>query len=243
MDDANQPQATDTAPPLTSPPSPEPRRNTILYGPNGLRAVWRALIFLLIVVSLVVLINVIGHYVTHKLAHSPTKPNQVTALTPGFVAVSELIIFAVILAATLIMGRIEHRKLAHYELPWRTPFPKYFWEGLLWGFLAISGVLFVIFLFHGFRVTGIATHGSALALSTVEWTLTFLAVGLSEEFTFRGYMQFTLTTGIGFWPAAILLSVLFAVTHISNSGESLFGLIQVAAFGIFACIALPSLKP
>ena len=55
---------------------------------------------------------------------------------------------------------------------------------------------------------------------------------------FRGYMQFTLTTGIGFWPAALLMSALFAFAHTTNSGESLFGLIQVAAFGIFACIAL-----
>ena len=51
-------------------------------------------------------------------------------------------------------------------------------------------------------------------------------------------MQFTLTTGIGFWPAALLLSALFAAAHYRNSGESAFGLFQVAAFGIFACIAL-----
>jgi membrane protease YdiL (CAAX protease family) len=99
-------------------------------------------------------------------------------------------------------------------------------------------VLFVIFLFHGFRITGVDTHGSALALSTVEWTLAFLAVGFSEEFTFRGYMQFTLTTGIGFWPAALLMSALFAFAHTGNAGETIFGLTQVAAFGIFACIAL-----
>src|SRR6202162_3967678 len=235
MDEASLPPI-DAAPPPT--PPVEPERNEILYGPNGLRAGWRALLFMVIVVCIVVLINVIGHYVARKLGQTPAVPAQLTTLTPGFIALGELITFAVILGATLIMGRIERRKLGHYGLPLRTPFPKYFWEGLLWGFLSISGVLFVIFLFHGFRITGVDTHGSALALSTVEWTLAFLAVGFSEEFMFRGYLQFTLTTGIGFWQAAVVLSALFAAAHIGNAGESIFGLIQVAAFGIFACVAL-----
>jgi uncharacterized protein len=238
MDETNLPPGTDIAQPYIPPPPAEPERNALFYGPHGLRAGWRALIFLAIVVAIVFLINVIGHYLTRRYGHRPINPAAITTLTPGLVAIGELTSLAVILVATLIMGRIEHRKLAHYGLPLRTPFPKYFWEGLFWGFLSISGVLFVISLFHGFRITGVDTHGSALALSAVQWTLAFLAVGFSEEFTFRGYVQFTLTTGIGFWPAAILMSALFAAAHISNSGESIFGLIQVAAFGIFACIAL-----
>jgi len=238
MDDANLPPATDITQSSTPPPPAEPERNTIFYGPPGLRAGWRALIFLAMVVAIVFLINVIGHHLTRKFGHAPVHSSQVTTLAPGLITIGELTSLAVILVATSIMGRIERRKLAHYGLPLRTPFPKYFWEGLLWGFLSISGVLFVIFLFHGFRITGVDTHGSALAFSTVEWTLAFLAVGFSEEFMFRGYLQFTLTTGIGFWPAAVVLSALFAAAHIGNAGESIFGLIQVAAFGIFACIAL-----
>ena len=237
MDETNLPPAMDPAPPLTPPP-PGPQRNPMRYGPNGLRAGWRALIFLVIVASIIFLISVIGHYVTRKLGHSPANTGPLTTLAPGLVASSALPFFAVILAASLIMGRTEHRKLAHYGLPLRASFPKHFWEGLLWGFIAISGVLFLIFLFHGFRITGIDTYGSALALSTVEWTLAFAAVGLSEEFTFRGYMQFTLTTGIGFWLAAILLSGLFAVAHFTNPGETPLALLQVFAFGIFACVAL-----
>jgi hypothetical protein len=34
------------------------------------------------------------------------------------------------------------------------------------------------------------------------WSAAFVIVGLSEEFAFRGYLQFTLTTGMGFWPSA-----------------------------------------
>ncbi len=40
-----------------------------------------------------------------------------------------------------------------------------------------------------------------------------------EEFLFRGYAQFTLATGIGFWPAATALSAAFGAVHLHNSGE------------------------
>jgi membrane protease YdiL (CAAX protease family) len=238
MDEANTPPAIDSASPVTPAPPPESERSTILYGPNGLRAGWRILIFLLIVACMIGVLSLAGHYAARRFGPRPTDPSQVMTITPGLVAIGELSEFGLILLASWIMGRIERRRLAYYGIPWQTPFPRNFWVGLLWGFLAISGVLFVMFLFHGFRITGLDTHGSALGLSGLEWALAFLAVGLSEEFTFRGYMQFTLTTGIGFWPAALLMSALFAFAHTGNSGESLFGLIQVAAFGIFACIAL-----
>jgi uncharacterized protein len=213
-------------------------KSAFFHGPNGLRAGWRALIFLLIVATIILAAFTAVQFAVHEFGAHPPPSNQVATLRPGLISLTELANLAVILVASVIVGRIERRRLADYGLVWRKPFPGYFWEGLLWGFLAISGVLLVMFLFHGFRITGIDTSGPALAVSGVEWTLAFLAVGFSEEFTFRGYLQFTLTTGIGFWPAALLMSVLFALSHTSNSGESLLGLVQVAVFGIFACIAL-----
>ena len=44
---------------------------------------------------------------------------------------------------------------------------------------------------------------------------------------FRGYLQATLTRGLGFWPAAILVSVLFGAGHIPNAGETVVGIIGV----------------
>jgi membrane protease YdiL (CAAX protease family) len=240
MDEANIPPTigSDAPPSLAPAPPPEPERNRILYGPNGLRAGWRLLIFVLILGGIVGALLLVTHYAAILSGAPPSKPGQQTTLAPGIVAVGDAATFGLVLLVSWIMTLIERRKVSHYGLPLRTPFPKNFWAGLLWGFLAISGVLFVMSLFHGFRITGIDTHGSALGLSALEWAIAFVMVGLSEEFMFRGYMQFTLTTGIGFWPAALLMSALFAFAHTSNSGESVFGLMQVAAFGIFACIAL-----
>jgi uncharacterized protein len=81
-------------------------------------------------------------------------------------------------------------------------------------------------------------HGSAILASAGAWTLAMLCVGLSEEFTFRGYMQYTLTTGMGFWPAAVLFSVLFGAAHMGNSGENIFGELSVVLFGLLFCLFL-----
>jgi membrane protease YdiL (CAAX protease family) len=70
------------------------------------------------------------------------------------------------------------------------------------------------------------------------WALCLLFVGLFEEFLFRGYSLFTLTTGIGFWPAAILLSLLFAGVHLQNSGEGRVGVAAVFVVGMLWCFSV-----
>src|SRR5262249_40062899 len=61
----------------------------------------------------------------------------------------------------------------------------------------------------------------------------FLLVGLFEDFLLRGYSQFTLARGIGFWPAAIVLSCTFGLIHLRNGGEQLPGLLAAAGLGFF----------
>ena len=63
-------------------------------------------------------------------------------------------------------------------------------------------------------------------------------VGISEESLLRGYLQFTLARGVGFWWAAVLLSVAFALSHIHNGGESPSGLVVVALGGLVFCLSL-----
>jgi len=66
----------------------------------------------------------------------------------------------------------------------------------------------------------------------------FVCVGLYEEFAFRGYVQFTLARGIGFWPAAILLSIMFGARHLGNPGETPVGIAGIVFAGIFWCFTL-----
>ena len=136
------------------------------------------------------------------------------------------------------MSRIEHRKWAEYGLPARFAFRRNFWLGILIGFLSISTSLLAIFKLHGFHLTGVAIHGKTILTATAAWTAAFVIVGLGEEFAFRGYLQFTLTTGMRFWPAAFLLSALFGLAHAGNPGESKFGLLSVVCFGVLFCLFL-----
>lgn len=221
-------------PATIAPPPPRPQ-HTIFRGPNGIRAEWRVLIFLAIVAGIVAVIALVVAAVTRGKG---ARFGGLSQLTPSGLSLSEGISFLVVALAALIMSRIERRRWSQYGLPVLSAFKKDFWVGTVVGFSAISGCLFGIFALHGFRITGLSIHGSMIPFATAAWCVTFVIVGLSEEFTFRGYMQYTLTTGMGFWPAAVLMSLLFAAAHTGNPGESKFGVASVFLFGMLFCLFL-----
>ncbi len=228
-----------TPPQPPAPPAPQPP-HTIFHGSNGIRAGWRVLIFLALVAAIAiglaipfVLLRVLGSGGTGAQTSI-----GVSANTPLGLGIPEGAILFCTAIAALVMARIERRHFGQYGLPARSAFGKDFWIGTIAGFLAISGCLLGIFAFHGFHLAGLAIHGSTLVSATAAWGATFVLVGLAEEFAFRGYLQFTLTTGMGFWPSAILLSALFGLAHAGNPGESMGGLFSVVLFGVLFCLFL-----
>ena len=232
------PSLPSAATPVPQPP-PAPQY-TIFRGPNGIRAGWRALIFLAIVLAIFLIIGLVAGLVV-RLLTGPAGAHGTIAFTstgPLALSLTEGVLFFATAIAALIMSRIERRSWQVYGLPWRPAFGSNFWIGAVTGFLAISACLLGIFAFHGFRLTGIAIHGETILLATLAWTATFIIVGLAEEFAFRGYLQYTLTTGMGFWPTAFLLSVLFGLAHSGNPGESRAGLASVVLFGLLFCLFL-----
>jgi membrane protease YdiL (CAAX protease family) len=202
----------------------------IFLGPNGLRAGWRLAIFLLIIFALGSVLRLAG-----RILHLQAAGN-LTALTPLGVGLSAGTGFLLSGIAAWIMSKIEGREFGQYGLPLSHAFRKDLWVGLLWGFLANSGTVLAIFLLHGVQITRGAVQGKTLLVSALAWGLAFLFVGFNEEFGFRGYIQYTLTTGIGFWPSAILISGLFGLAHARNSGENIFGELSVVLFGLLFCL-------
>jgi hypothetical protein len=91
---------------------------------------------------------------------------------------------------------------------------------------------------HIFAFGHVLLHGARLARFAAFWALMFLLVGLFEEFLLRGYSQFTLSRGIGFWPAALVLSCAFGLIHLRNGGEQWRGLLAAAFIGFFFCLTL-----
>ncbi len=110
--------------------------------------------------------------------------------------------------------------------------------GALWGFAMLSLIVALMAGTHSYSVAGLALsplNGLKFALL---WALAFLLVGLFEEFALRGYLQFTLTTGMGFWPAAAVTCILFAAGHRGNPGETWVGLVEIVLIALFLCVAL-----
>ena len=210
---------------------------SIFVGPNGPRAGWRVVMFIALLAVLFggfVLIRAGG---PEALRERYKNQGQVT-ITPLLMGGSEAITLLFLCIAALAMGKIEHRKFGEYGLPLRLALRKDFWVGSLTGFLAISGTLLTMFLLHGFRISGLAIHGTAILSSLFGWGIAFLLVGLVEEFLFRGYIQYTLTSGIGFWPAAFVMSGLFGLGHFFNSHENAVGSVAVVMFGLLLCLFL-----
>lgn len=226
---------TSTSNELLSPaPQHESGTHRFFIGPHGLRAGWRLLIYLAI---MFVIALIVGTFIRLSGVgrSSFVGGKQITPLQLGLLEGSLLFYSA---AAAWVMGKIEGRKFGQYGLPGSQALRKDFWVGLIWGFLATSVTLLAIFSLHGVHLSGPTIHGTTIVTSAAAWTLTFLLVGLSEEFFFRGYVQHALTTGIGFWPAAFVLSVLFGLAHTGNGGENIFGESSVVLFGLLFCLIL-----
>jgi membrane protease YdiL (CAAX protease family) len=209
----------------------------IFVGPNGVRAGWRVLMFLALFAVLFggfVLIRAGG---PQGFLEKYRSQSHIT-ITPLVMGGSEAITLLFLFGAALIMGKLEHRKFSEYGLPLRKALGRDFWIGSFSGFLAISGTLLTIFVLHGFRITGLALHGTAIVSALAGWGIAFLLAGLVEEFMFRGYIQYTLASGIGYWPAAFVMSGLFGLGHFFNSNETARGSATVVLFGLLLCFFL-----
>lgn len=230
---------TGTPQPGGLPPSESPKRSAIaniFLGPNGIRAGWRLLLFIAFVTAIMFPIR-------FGLKHIPALEAWQKAQNPQVMNAYGMILgeglaVLVLLVAAWIMTRIEKRTFSDYYLPGAQAFGKRFWQGVPYGFVMLSLLLAIIAAFHGFSLGSLALSGVQAVQYGLLFAIGFILVGMFEEFSFRGYMQSTLTSGIGFWPAAILLSIGFGAGHLNNLGEAWFGALMAGSFGILAAFSL-----
>jgi hypothetical protein len=214
----------------------KPFLGVVFIGPNGLRAGWRLSIYIvLLVIFREVLVLALQHIhaLQRYFASAPSGE-----LAPVGLIVSECVVTFIVLAAAWIMSLIEKRPFGEYGMPLSEAFGKRFWEGMLWGIVTISLVIGLIAAVGAYSFGPLALAGSAIFRNAVLWLIGFFLVGVFEEFAFRGYMQYTLGSGIGFWPAAAILSALFAAAHLNNPGEGIVGALRVVVIAIFFCLTL-----
>lgn len=199
-------------------------------GPNGLRAGWRLLIFLGIFFPLAYTAGKITDSYTRKLNVDQDTPAGITFVMGGFALV--------ILLVSWLMAKIERRTLADYGLPWRRAFCGQFWQGAIISFLSLTVLLLVMYLAGGFSFGSPQLHGADVWKYGLVWTVPAFLAALLEDFVYRGYLLFTLTTGIGFWPAAVVTSLLMGGMHYFNPGGHGFGPVAATEYCLVTCLVL-----
>ncbi len=197
---------------------------TLFFGPDGLRPGWGIVFFGLLYLALQQLAGKLAS--AHLFWHGGLWSSLL----------EEFGNFAAAAIAAVVLSRIERRPWRVYGLPVRNTFGRLFWIGAAWGFAAISLLMVSLSGLHLFDFGQIVLHGARLLRFAAFWAVMFLGVGLFEEFVFRGYALFTLTRGIGFWPAAIALSCGFGWAHRTNNGEQWPGLLAAGMIGLFFCV-------
>jgi len=216
-----------------SPPQ-EPERKSalsrIFLNSTEFRAGWRLLIFLSVFIAATAILAFMGRGFIGISTHH---------FTPLTLAEGDGLTLVAALGAAGVMAALEHRSFSVYGLPWRSAFQAQFWFGAVWGWAALTLLLLLIRLYRGFDFGGPALHSwrAAFYFATV-WALAFLVVGFFEEFFFRGYALYTLASGIGFWPAAVVLSLAFGAVHLHNPGEDWMGGLTAGLIGFFLCFTV-----
>jgi uncharacterized protein len=216
-------------PPVPVVPEVPPNRSGvgIFQNAEGLRAGWRLLLYLTLVVGL---------FLGLRILLAPLWKAPPDTFSNQFL--TEVIGFASAFGASVLMSFLERRAIGAYGLAVNSAFGKLFWQGSLAGLLEISIVVGLMSAFGGYSFGRLALHGAELIRWAVLWAVCLLFVALFEEFLFRGYTLYTLTSGIGFWPAAILLSLLFGAVHLQNSGEGWIGVAGVFVVGLLWCFTV-----
>jgi membrane protease YdiL (CAAX protease family) len=203
----------------------------IFWNEHEFRAGWRLAIYLFlfgVFASAGLLLTIVAQLPL------PTQTNP----SPSGMLVQEGIGMVSALLAGMVMSLLEGRPFGVYGLPRAEAFGAQFWQGLVWGLAMITTMILLIGAFGGYSFGERALTGAAVWGYAMLWGLVFLCVGFFEEFLFRGYTQYTLASGIRFWPAATVLSAVFGAVHRANAGEDAVGALSVFVIATFFCLTL-----
>jgi hypothetical protein len=193
-------------------------------GPGGVRAGWRAGLFVLLSVSFVFLCA----FLTPRGLLLRLAPGG--QLTPGFVTLNEVLLLLPAGAATLAMTLLEGRAFLSCGLGGARSISRLS-GGAASGLVLVTAITLLVYVTGHARIAwGGLSPGAAIGFA-FSWAAASLLTGLAEELALRGYLLQTLTRGLGFWPALILTSLLFGALHISNTGEGCLGIIAVTLAG------------
>jgi uncharacterized protein len=151
--------------------------------------------------------------------------------------ITELIFIITIAIPTFVMSRIEGRSFFSYGYLGPRKLSRFCW-GVLAGLVALCALVGILALCRVIVFDGRALNGPSIAAYGAAWAFAFLLVGISEESWLRGYLLVTLTRGVNFFWASIILSVAFGAIHSNNQGETPVGLAAAAFIALVFCFSI-----
>ena len=185
---------------------------------GGLRAGWRLILFA------VFFAVAFGLLMPAAVALRLPLPTSNRVITPATVITQELLFISATFIAVLLMAWIEGRSFSDYGLPLRGAFGGRFWKGSVWGIVAFSATILLDRGAARFFAGPPRALRRALIRQSLVWAVAFAWWESGKKLFFEDTSLFTLADGIGFWPAASVLSALFGHVHlIGNAEESLGG--------------------
>lgn len=207
---------------------------SIFVGPSGLRAGWRLAAF----VALFMALSFGSRVLLVPLERATSAWNVPGAIPPQLMAISEGVLLIIVLVTTAILAYFEKRPVWSYGFQNRGDAGRRYVEGVVLGVLAFGIVGVLMYAFGGFKIDGFNLHGNDWLVYPLLWLGVMVMVGFTEEMLFRGYGIYALTRGIGFWPAAVIMTLLFGLAHLGKNGENAVDIVSIMCFGMFLCFTL-----
>lgn len=221
--------------------------STWLRGADGVRSGYRLLLFFVLLTCLSFVSFAIIGAVTilaeaiathHHLANAAAGRAYAKAHPQHFpMWVYECISIVVILIATKIMTWLEGRSLWSCYLTG----PKRVGPllgGILCGIIALSALIGILLITGHAQISFQNAPLGTFVLNAIGGLILALMIGFNEEFTFRGYIQQTLSSKTGFWIALIITSAIFCCAHLGNPNENAIGIAIVFGAGVLLCVGL-----
>ena len=175
----------------------------------------------------------------------PPPPGQVLGTPTLIVAEIVVLVMAAALTALLLLSERRPKRpfgaLASFAARtnlgggegWMVPAA----SGTLLGAAVFAIMMGVLLAGGAYQMSFSLAASGAMLTETARFAVLFALVGLTEEFMYRGYLHRAIEEAAGFWPATLLTSALFGISHAAGI-DTLAGAAGAVLFGIFACLTL-----
>lgn len=161
--------------------------------------------------------------VNELVYHGLEKVNRVMA--NSLATAAEIAFF---LLGLYLCSKIEGKIVRDYGISWNKNEPRNIVSGLGIGVLALGLAVAPLYLTKVYELTS----GTGTRIGILNQLILFIAVGFTEEYLCRGFIQHHLLR-FGPYMALIVTSIIFGLLHFSNPGVTVFAIINIILAGCF----------